>query len=209
MDVTADHRAIEGLYHPINSRPQLSYFLDRVLGVQKLWFDGDRLLRKPLLAGEVVHVNSLVLKPASNLLVYGQLAIALLWAVAIGSSVIYFLVWGVRKQRRKIDSGATISVRLWPLLASLSVIVFLGAFMIGMTDPFARLSSPTSIAITVMIATAAFALFAALGVQASITARHAPMNRVNYWHSTIASFTHLIVAIYLFWFGIIGLMTWA
>jgi len=241
VEVTADHKTIEGLYHPINSRPQLSYFLDRVLGVQKLWFDGDRLLRKPLLggeavgyfpvsldlyaaeetglkalsrandplAGEVVHVSSLVLRPASNLLVYGQLAIAILWAVAIGSSVIYFLVWGVRKLRRKIESGATISVRLWPLLASLSVIIFLGAFMIGMTDPFARLSSPTLPAITVMIATAAFALFAALGVQASIAARHAPMNRVNYWHSTIASFTHLIVAIYLFWFGIIGLMTWA
>jgi len=241
MDVTAEHRTVEGLYHSINSRPQLIYFLDRVLGVQKLWFDGDKLLRKPLLggeargyfpvsldlyaaeatglialsrvndplAGEVVHVSTLVLKPVSALLVYGQLAIVFLWAAAIGSSVIYFLVWGMRKLRRKIDSGATISVRLWPLLASLSVIVFIGAFMTGMTDPFARLSSPTLIAITVMIATAAFALFAALGVQASINARSAPMNRANYWHSTVASVTHLIVAIYLFWFGIIGLMTWA
>jgi hypothetical protein len=149
------------------------------------------------------------LKPVSALLVFVQFAIVFFWAAAIGSSVIYFLIWGVRKLRGKIDSGATISIRLWPLLASLSVVVFLGAFMIGMIDPFTRLSSPTLIAITVMIATGAFALFAALGVHASITARHVPMNRVNYWHSTVASATHLIVAIYLYWFGIIGLMTWA
>jgi CubicO group peptidase (beta-lactamase class C family) len=239
--ITSKHRAIEGLYHPINSRQQLSYFLERVFAIQKLWFDGEKLLRRPLLggkafgyfpvssdlyadektgmislsrtsdplAGDVVHVSSQVLKPVSALLVFVQFAIVFFWAAAIGSSVIYFLIWGVRKLRGKIDSGATISIRLWPLLASLSVVVFLGAFMIGMIDPFTRLSSPTLIAITVMIATGAFALFAALGVHASITARHVPMNRVNYWHLTVASATHLIVAIYLYWFGIIGLMTWA
>ena len=114
------------------------FFLERVLGVQKLWFDGDRLQRSSLLGGEavgyipvsaslyagektgvialsrvedplagpVVHAGTTVLKPASALLVYGQLAIAILWALAIGTSLIYFLIWGVRRLRKKIAPGA-------------------------------------------------------------------------------------------------------
>ena len=41
-EITAEHRTMEGFYYPINSRQQVGFFLERVLGVQKLWFDGDR-----------------------------------------------------------------------------------------------------------------------------------------------------------------------
>ena len=162
--VTAEHRAIEGLYYPINSRQQVSYFLDRVFGAQKLWFDGNRLQRKSLLgdsvtayfpaspalyrqdetglitlskvvdplAGPVVHVGSLVLKPASPLLVYGQLGVAVFWGLAIVTSFLYFPVWAVRKLRGKIPPGVTMQIRLWPLLASLSIAALVALFTVGM-----------------------------------------------------------------------------
>lgn len=239
-EITTEHRDIEGLHYPINSRQQVSHFLDRVFGVQRLWFDGNKLQRKALLggdvteyfpvstslyvhdktglvslskvtdplAGPVVHAGTLVLKPASLLLVYGQLGVVILWGLAIATSALYFLVWGVRKLRGRIPSGASTRIRLWPLLAGASVCAIVGLFAAGMSDPFKQLGEPSPVAIGITLATILFAVFAALGVYTSVRERRTAMNRANYWHSTIASFVHAVVAVYLLWFGVIGLMTW-
>ncbi len=240
-EIMAEHSGIEGLYYPINPRQQVSFFLDRVLNIYRLYFEDGKLIQKPLLggdpdayvaisttqfrssetgaitlvrtedplAGPVVHVGTLVLKPASPLVVYLQLGVAILWNLAIVTSFLYFLVWGVRKLRGKIPSGATVRIRVWPLLAGASIAAFIGFFVLGMSDPFQQLGKPSAIAVGIMLSTILFALFAALGVSAAIRERHTSMNRVNYWHSSIASFLHAIVAVYFLWFGVIGLMTWA
>jgi len=240
LQVSAEHLALEGLYQPINSRQQVSYFLDRVLGVQKLEFADNTLVRKSLLggdptsyypvsgklfvhdktglialssvtdplAGSVVHAGSLVMKPASPILVYGQLGIAILWGILILSSILFFLVWGVRKLRGRIPPGATMRIRVWPLLAGVSVLALVGLFAAGMRDPFKQLGAPTTVSVGIMLLSIAFAVFAALGVTTSVKVRAAEMNRVNYWHSSIASYVHALVALYFLWFGVIGLMTW-
>ena len=60
-----------------------------------------------------------------------------------------------------------------------------------------------------MIATIAFAVFAVLGSYTAVTERGTEMNRVNYWYSSISSYLHLLVTVYLLWFGVIGIQTWA
>ncbi len=160
-------------------------------------------------AGEVVHIGSRVLKPVAATIVYLQLGIAVLWGLMIVSSLLYFLAWGVRRLRKRIEPGATIRVRLWPLLASAATLVVVGAFAIGFADPFERLGRVSPFSITIFLATLAFAAFAVLGVLTSFLERATPMNRVNYWHSTAASATHFVVMLYLATYGIIGLMTWA
>ncbi len=82
-------------------------------------------------------------------------------------------------------------------------------FSVAMSDPFPRLGAPTPYSVTIMALTILFAFFAALGITVAIEARNVPMNRWNYWYSTVSSGTHLVVALYLLWFGVIGLMTWA
>ena len=161
------------------------------------------------IAGPVVHVGSQVLKPVSGFVAYGQLGIAVLWAIAIASSVVYFVVWGVRKLRGKVPAGPSTRIRMWPLLASVSVIAFVTLFSQGMSDPFALLGSPTAVSLGVMLLTIAFAVFAVTASWTAVKERQAEMNRVNYWHSSITSFIHLLIAAYLLWFGVIGIQTWA
>jgi CubicO group peptidase (beta-lactamase class C family) len=241
VEVNAEHKAIAGLYQPINSRQQVGYFLERALGVQKLAFDGDTLVRKALLGGEatgyypvtdalfkhdetglislsrvddplagpVVHVGTLVMKPVSPVIAYGQLGIAVIWGICIVTSILFFLVWGVRKLRGKVPAGPATWVRAWPLFAGLSILAVAGLFSLGMTDPFGKLGAPTPVSVGIMVSTLAFAVSAFLGMRISIRSRHLDMNRWAYWHSTIASGFHVIVAAYLLWFGVIGLMTWA
>jgi CubicO group peptidase (beta-lactamase class C family) len=235
---------IAGLYHPINSRQQLSYFLDRALGINKLWVAEGELHRKPLLGGEqrdyrpagggkfrspetgrvvlvqtedplagpVVHVGTQVLKPVSPLVVYGQLAIGALWLVSIATSFAYFFIWGIRKWRGKVPAGPSTRIRVWPLLAGASIVAFVTLFSMGMSSTstiFTTLGKPTAISISIMLATLAFAVFAVLGAWTAFRERGAAMNRVNYWYCSVSSALHLIVALYLGWFGIIGIQTWA
>lgn len=240
-EISAEGRALAGYYSPTNSRQQVSYFLDRVLGVQRIWFEENKLIRKNLLGGEtsaylafsptlyqseetgmtslsqvddpllgpVIHAGTLVLKPQSQWLVFGQLGVAILWSVSIVLSILFLLIWGVRRLRGKIPSGPTIQIRVWPLLAGLSVVLFTWMFMLGISDPFISLGAPTFISVSIMIATLAFAVFAIVSVYKVVIYRNAEINRGTYWFSAIASVLHLIVALYLLSFGVIGLMTWA
>jgi len=241
IEIGAEHRNIEGLYYPINSRQQNFFFLDRLLGVQKLVIDGNALQRSRLfggevalyfpvspdlykskrtglislsravdpLAGPVVHSDNTVLKPVATWLIYLQLGVVVLWGLSIASSLLYFLVWIVRKLRGRIPAGATVQIRLWPLLAGVSIIVFLILFMLAVADPFNSLGAPTAISVGMLLSTIAFALFAVLGAYTSVKERQTPMNQGNYWYSTVSSFVHLIVAAYLWWFGVIGFVAWA
>jgi CubicO group peptidase (beta-lactamase class C family) len=232
---------IGGLYFIINPRNQVAYFLERVLGLQKIWFEEQRLKRRGFfggntwnyvpasaglfraentgaiavapvedpLAGPVVHVDTLVLKEIPAWLAYGQLGIVVLWGISIATSVLFLPVWGIRKLRGKVPAGPATRIRVWPLLAGLSILVAIGLFTMGYSDPFKHLAAPTFYSVGIMLASIAFAVFAFLGVRMSVLARHTPMNRWTYWHSAIASGVHFVVAAYLLWFGAIGMMTWA
>ena len=232
---------IGGLYFTINPRNQVAYFLERVLGLQKIWIEEQRLKRRGFfggntwayvpasaglfraentgaiavalvddpLAGPVVHIDTLVLKKIPAWLAYGQLGIVVLWVLSIATSVLFLLVWGVRKLRGKIPAGPVTWIRVWPLLAGLSIVAMVGLFSLGMTDPFSKLGAPTPTSIGVMLSSIAFAVFAILGVRTAVRERHTAMNRWAFWHSTIVSSVHFIVAAYLLWFGAIGIMTWA
>jgi CubicO group peptidase (beta-lactamase class C family) len=237
-------REISGLYHGINPRQQFSYFIDRALGIERMWIEDGKLKRKGLMggdlieyvpagggrylspetgrvvlvqaedpvAGPVVHAGTRVLRPVSPVIAYGQLAIGALWLVSIGTSFLYFLVWGVRKLRGKVPKGPATRIRVWPLLAGVSVAAFVGLFASGMSSTssiFTMLGRPTATSIGIMLASIAFALFAVLGTHTAIRERNTSMNRVNYWYCSVSSALHLIVAVYLLWFGVIGIQTWA
>lgn len=241
IEVTSEHKKIEGLYYPINTRQNFTHFIERIGRIQSLRFEGNKLVRKRLLggearyyypvtadlykselnglislsktidplAGEVVHANSLVLFPTSAFAVYTQLAIGGLWIFAIFSSIFFVLVWGIRKLSGKIPSGVAITIRLWPLLSSLSVILLVLLFISAVSNGFEVLGVPSVYSVGIMLLTLSFALFSVLGVYTSVKERAFQMNRGAYWYSTISSFVHLIVAVYLLWFGVIGLMLWA
>jgi uncharacterized membrane protein len=81
--------------------------------------------------------------------------------------------------------------------------------MLGFSDPFVTLGAPTLISVTIMLATVAFAAFTFAGVHAAVVYRDVDMNRGTYWFSTLSSGIQLVVVLYLMYFGVIGMMTWA
>ena len=164
--------------------------------------------RDPL-AGEVVHRGTTVLRPVSGVQVGFQLAVAALWGLFVASSLLFAPVWLVRWKLGRIPPGGAVRVRLWPLLASLCVVVFLAMFVVGFDDPFGQLGGPTVVSVTILVSSALFGLFAVLGVVCAVATRGSEMNRLAWRHSAAGALLHLAVAGYLFAHGVIGLRTWA
>jgi CubicO group peptidase (beta-lactamase class C family) len=161
------------------------------------------------LAGPVIYAGSAVLKPVSGLRVFTQFGVAALWGVLTLSAIAFFPVWGVRRLRGRIPPGPATRVRIWPLLAAVSVLAFIGLVRLGFEDPFGQLGAPTPVSVGILLATIGFALFTLLGVHCAWGARRVSMNRVAYWHSAAASLVNFVVMAYLLFNGVIGVMTWA
>lgn len=164
---------------------------------------------KDPLVGKVVHNGTTVLRPVVAAQVYLQFAVLALWCLFMATSLLFAPVWIVRRLLKKIVPGVAIRVRMWPLLATLSVLVFILAFAVGMSDPFDQLGSPTAVSIAIMLSTIAFALFSFFGVMCTIWSKGAGINRVAYWHSATAAVLNVVVAAYLLSQGVVGMMTWA
>ncbi|MEN8144538.1 MAG: serine hydrolase domain-containing protein [Gemmatimonadota bacterium] len=168
------------------------------------------------LAGDVIHIagkngvgGNLVLRKVPSWIVYPLLVISLLWVVVIFSSVAYFLVWSIRRLLGRIPAGATIRVRLWPLLATMSIVLTIVLMRLASSDFHGYLGRPTGLSVGVMLTTIAFAVFSLLAVITVYRERRTPMNRANYWYSAGSSVVHLVMAIYLMKFGAIGIMFWS
>ncbi len=161
------------------------------------------------LDGKVVHTDWLVLKPASGLAIYSQFAVLILWGSVTVSSILFCFVWGIRKFQGKISGKSTIRIRLWPLLAGMAAVSFLLLFMEGSSNPLKHFGEPSVFSVGIMLSSILFVLFTALGAYTSIIERNTKMNQGTYWYSTFSSLIHLIVSVYLLFYGVIGVMTWA
>lgn len=161
------------------------------------------------LDGRVIHVDTTVYKPISAATVYAQLVLFTIWGILTIATLLYLPVWGIRKLRGAAIGAASLRLRLWPLLATLSLTLFASLMTIGAADPFALLGEPGFVSVGIMLSSLAFLIFALIGVYAVIRAKSTAMNQVNYWYCCLASTTNLLVALYSGWFGVIGMMTWS
>jgi CubicO group peptidase (beta-lactamase class C family) len=110
-----------------------------------------------------------------------------------------------RKRRRRAERG----LRLWPLIAVLSLIAFVGIIIVSSDDLIERLGNLTGWSAAVFLATVAFGI-ASLG--SAISLWRTPAENVRRGvrrFSLIVTMALLIAAVYLAYWGVIGLRTWA
>lgn len=159
------------------------------------------------LAGEVIHSGDLVLKRISMVQAYGPVIIGALWLLLMVTSILFALIWPIRYWRGKIPGGANVKVRLWPLLASLFILLpFLLLTFWG--SSIQLLGTASFVSLGIMISTIGFAIASVWSVVCIIRERRAQIKKRIYWHSAILTCLHLIITIYLFWYGVIGIQIW-
>lgn len=166
---------------------------------------------KDTLAGEAVEVtdslNGSLFKKVSAVRVFGLLSwIGLTLCLSI-TSIIFAIVWGVRYARGNIASGESISIRIWPLITTLVLLLALCTPIIfrPSLESMGNVSAPSLI---IFFCSTAFPLLALYSLINAYRHKHAEVNAVMYWHSVTVAILHSGLALCLMYYGLFAIRMW-
>jgi hypothetical protein len=128
--------------------------------------------------------------------------------LALISVIAYAPVWiigGFFKKRRR---PAERPMRIWPLLALLSLIAFVCVIILCSADAIGRLGNVTLWSLAIFATSLAFAAASLISAWVAWRSRAEVARRGVRIYSMIVSAALVIATIYLAYWGIIGLRTW-
>lgn len=132
------------------------------------------------------------------------------WLVlAVISVVLYAIFWllgGLSKKRRRPAERA---IRWWPLIAVLSLIASIVIFMLVSDDVLERMGSLTAWSAAFFLATAVYGVAALVSLLVLWRTPKEQIRRGVRWFSFAVIVPLFIAALYLAYWGVIGLRTWA
>jgi CubicO group peptidase (beta-lactamase class C family) len=126
--------------------------------------------------------------------------------VSIPVYAIFWIIGGFIPRRRRPAERA---MRLYPLLAVASLAGFVAIFIVSSSDVIERLGNLSAWSVGLFLCTVVFAVASLLSMWAVISARGEGIRRLVRWYSGVISVALLIALIYLAWWGVIGMRTWA
>jgi hypothetical protein len=232
-----------GWYEPASPRNEVSHFMERLLGLQRVRFAGGNMLvsspssidqpfvpvggeqfrylpRKdhpepiatvaliaPNAEGRFIFAGG-TLRRIPTWLAYIEIFLVAWFVLAFFAVLIYAPFWifgGLIKSRRRPDERA---MRLWPLVAVLSLLGFVGFFLASSDDMIARLGQMTFYSLGLFLTTLMFAAASIASVIALWDARKHPIRRLVRWFSICVTSALLVATIYFAWWGVICIRTW-
>jgi CubicO group peptidase (beta-lactamase class C family) len=157
----------------------------------------------------LIQVGWATFKKVSALRVWGQRGATGLILLLMLSSCLFALIWIPRKLLGKLPHAGPLAVRLLPLVSAVLFLAFFALFAVSFMNFDLTLGVPSLRTITIMFLTIAFPVAAAASLYIVYRERSAAMNRVAYWHSVLVAAAVAVVAVYMGYWGLIGLCLWA
>jgi CubicO group peptidase (beta-lactamase class C family) len=236
-----------GWYEPASPRNQFSYFLERLVGLQRVSFGSGNLLLSSLGAMNQVYVpvtdtqfrsvhkkgpadpvatltlvtpnaegrftqiagGMYTLKRIHTWFAFTEIALVAWFLLAFVSIILYAPFWIIGGFFEKRRRPAERAMRLWPLIAVLSLLAFVGLFIMAGNDIMARLGNLTVWSFGLFLTTLIFAAASLASAVALWLAREQEIRRSVRWYSITVTSALLIAALYLAYWGVIGIRTWA
>lgn len=226
----------DGWYEPISPRVQMLQFLERLAGMARVRVDDNKFEMKSLgRTREYVAVQDLLLREKETpvatialipdaeegIIVQGmmstfrriptaqaivQIVLPVLVLLLMMSSVLFALIWIPRRIFGRMRDVPLLRVRIIPLIAVLSLAAFVFLMLHG-TNNIMLLGRVTWLSLTIFVLTLLFALASVWGLIVAVRARKSVRRSVAI-HSLLVATACTITAIYLAYWGIIGLRTW-
>ncbi len=165
-------------------------------------------LLTPNAEGRFIEVGTVVLKQIPTWLAFLEIVLTAFIVISVLSILVYAPFWilgGLSKKRRRPQERA---MRVWPLLAVLSLVGVVVIFILCGADLIERLGNLTAWSMALFLVTLLFAL-ASLG--SAIALWRAPAGTVRRGvrgYSIVVTAALLITTAYLAYWGVIGLRTW-
>ena len=165
-------------------------------------------LLTPNAEGRFVFIGG-TLKRIPTWFAIAEVALVAWFLLAFVSILLYapFWIFGglIKKRRRPVERA----MRLWPLIAVLSLLAFVGLFILAGNDAIARLGNLTVWSFGLFLTTLIFGVASLASGVALWLARKQGIRRSVRWYSIAVTSALLIAAAYLAWWGVIGLRTWS
>jgi hypothetical protein len=166
-------------------------------------------LLAPNAEGQFIQIGGETMKRVPAWFALAEIFLTAWFALAVVSVLVYAPFWilgGLSKKRRR---PAERWIRLWPLIAVLSLLGVVAIFMLVSDDPISLLGNLTVWSAAFFFATVAFALASVASTLALWRAqKHEVRSRIR-TYSMAVTLALLIAAAYFAYWGIIGLRTWA
>ena len=143
------------------------------------------------------------------LLALAEVAAMAWFVLAFAAIVLYAPFWiigGLFKKRRRPVERA---IRLWPLIAVLSLAASVGIFILSTSDLLNRLGNFTIWSFGLFLCTLLFAAASLASAVALWLARKQPVRNTVRWFSMAVTAALLIVTAYFAYWGFIGIRLWA
>jgi len=166
------------------------------------------LLIAPNSEGRFAYLGA-TMKRIPTSVAYLEMALTVWFVLALAAVLLYAPFWifgGLSKRRRRPAERAQ---RLWPLIAVLSQIGFVLIFMGAGADEIARLGNLTVWSFGIFITTLLFAFASLASAYALWRARKQQIRGFVRWFSIAVTAALLIATVYLAYWGVIGMRTWA
>ncbi len=128
-------------------------------------------------------------------------------ALTMATSILFALVWVPRKLLGQMRGVDHLSVRIVPLLASLTFLAGIVLWVHGGGSTFA-LATPSPYAIAIFVLTLVFPALSVTAFALALVSFQYPMNRAARFHSLAVAFACLGWTTYLAYWGMIGLRFW-
>jgi CubicO group peptidase (beta-lactamase class C family) len=243
----ANAQQYAGWYEPASPRNQFSYFLERLVAMQRVNFGGGNLLISglgamnqpfvpvtstqfrsvpkkdhpdpiatvtlltPNAGGKFVQMagGMYTLKRIPTWFTLVEIALVAWFLLACVSILLYAPFWafgGLIKKRRR---PAERTMRLWPLIAVLSLLAFVGLLTLAGNDAIVRLGNLTIWSFGLFLLSLIFAAASLASAVALWLARKKEIRRLVRWYSIAVTTALLIATVYLAYWGVIGIRTWA
>jgi CubicO group peptidase (beta-lactamase class C family) len=159
--------------------------------------------------GRYIELGFGTMKRVPAWLAVAEILLAAWFVLAVVSIFVYAPFWVLGGLSRKRRRPAERAVRIWPLLAALSLVVCVVILGVAGDDLIARMGNLTAWSAALFLATVAYA---AASVAAAIALWRAPKQEVRSGvrrYSIMVTPALMIAAAYLAYWGIIGLRSWA
>jgi CubicO group peptidase (beta-lactamase class C family) len=159
--------------------------------------------------GRYIELGFGTMKRIPAWIAVAEILLAAWFVLAVVSIFVYAPFWVLGGLSRKRRRPAERPVRLWPLLAALSLVACVVILGVAGDDLIARMGNLTAWSAALFLSTVAYAV---ASVAAAITMWRAPKQEVRSGvrrYSIMVTPALLIAAAYLAYWGIIGLRSWA
>lgn len=161
------------------------------------------------LEGEVIHMNTSVLKRISAIRVYTQTILGGLWIIYLLGIIISGTIWFLGYLFGKISKRRHVNTYFWPYLTSLLFFLVFVLFVVGSSNPFEWLGKPSFVSLGILILTLCIPVAVILSIVTLIKNRKLKITKHIYWHFAILTLLNFVVTCYLMWNGFIGIRVWA